>query len=74
MILVDNDLSRISGTHKLDISGTHKLDTWTMKFWGVFQFKRQRQILRQRQNLNFQRAQNLPYELESLEITSHRHI
>lgn len=39
---------------------------------GVFQFERQKQILRQRQNLNFQRAQNLPYELESLEITPHR--
>ena len=41
---------------------------------GVFQFKRQKQILRQRENLNFQRAQNPPYELEleSLEITPYR--
>ena len=45
--------------------------TQATTFLGVFQFKKQRQILRQTK-FNFQCAQNLPCELESLEITPHR--
>ena len=40
---------------------------------GVFQFKRQRQILR-KTKFKFQRVRDLPYELEPLEITPHSFI